>query len=470
MFWSSLKAKGKLYLCSLFALCAVLLCCASFAFVNIFGGSFGKNSQTDSDNIAGAIATGTTTFTLTSASNTITAAQKNDYAGLINAIGKAAGYSASGYYGLASRWGDTKLDSTKFTDYKVVFGGYIWNIMYVSKNNDASQDVIVTLWLADTGTDAGLDTYVSCSYGVTMATNKTVPMNMYGTSYVRSSLVGSQYIGSTDTSTLTNGIQHDAWKRFTDTSGLANYLSTPSKLDWQKNQSATEILKHTYNLSNEAWGTPSGGSFLNGFDYSGKLNYTAWQNDKIWLPSISEVGLGQNTGLWKVSREQTLSSETKTSWSRSCWEGTPVEQGNEYGIARSIQGAATGYGNNGVTDPYAVRPAIHLNLKAACRAIDTNVITTKPTLSAGDKTYNGNAQALVSNFDTTKMQIAYTYKPVKRSYCAKLTLEEIEPFRKESVFWERYDNSKAAGEVLPCEDKMENIWLGKDAGVWNFEY
>ncbi|WP_289285382.1 hypothetical protein [Parablautia intestinalis] len=68
------------------------------------------------------------------------------------------------------------------------------------------------------------------------------------------------------------------------------------------------------------------------------------------------------------------------------------------------------------------------------------------------------------------LEYAYTYKPVKRSYCAKLTLEEIEPFRKESVFWERYDNSKAAGEVLPCEDKIENIWLGKDAGVWNFEY
>ena len=37
MFGKFFKAKGKLYLCSLFALCAVLLCCATFAFCNIFG-------------------------------------------------------------------------------------------------------------------------------------------------------------------------------------------------------------------------------------------------------------------------------------------------------------------------------------------------------------------------------------------------------------------------------------------------
>lgn len=68
------------------------------------------------------------------------------------------------------------------------------------------------------------------------------------------------------------------------------------------------------------------------------------------------------------------------------------------------------------------------------------------------------------------LEYAYTYEPLKRSFCAEITAEEIEPFRKESDFWEKYDNSEMAGEVLPCEDKMENIWLGKDAGVWDFEY
>lgn len=68
------------------------------------------------------------------------------------------------------------------------------------------------------------------------------------------------------------------------------------------------------------------------------------------------------------------------------------------------------------------------------------------------------------------LECAYTYKPVNRSFCAELTAEEIEPFRKESNFWKRYDKSEAAGEVLPCEDKKENLWLGENASVWEHEY
>lgn len=34
-----------------------------------------------------------------------------------------------------------------------------------------------------------------------------------------------------------------------------------------------------------------------------------------------------------------------------------------------------------------------------------------------------------------------------------------------------YQNyTEITGEVLPCEDKQENIWLGEDASVWNYEY
>ena len=50
MFGKFFKAKGKLYLCSLFALCAVLLCCASFAVVNIFGGSSVFKNENNSHN------------------------------------------------------------------------------------------------------------------------------------------------------------------------------------------------------------------------------------------------------------------------------------------------------------------------------------------------------------------------------------------------------------------------------------
>lgn len=68
------------------------------------------------------------------------------------------------------------------------------------------------------------------------------------------------------------------------------------------------------------------------------------------------------------------------------------------------------------------------------------------------------------------LEYAYTGEPLNRSYYAELTLEEIEPFQKESEFWNKYEKSVAAGEILPCKDKKENIWLGENAGIWDWEY
>ncbi len=65
---------------------------------------------------------------------------------------------------------------------------------------------------------------------------------------------------------------------------------------------------------------------------------------------------------------------------------------------------------------------------------------------------------------------AITYEPTSRILCTVMKPEELAPYRKESEFWDRYENSQVAGEVLPCEDKKENIWLGEGAGVWNWEY
>lgn len=62
---------------------------------------------------------------------------------------------------------------------------------------------------------------------------------------------------------------------------------------------------------------------------------------------------------------------------------------------------------------------------------------------------------------------AYTYEPTSRSFYTQLTMEEVEPFIKESEFWEKYEKSEPAGAILPCEDKKENIWLGENAGIWN---
>ncbi len=51
-----------------------------------------------------------------------------------------------------------------------------------------------------------------------------------------------------------------------------------------------------------------------------------------------------------------------------------------------------------------------------------------------------------------------------------MNAEELAPFRTQSEFWDRYENSEMAGEVLPCADKQENIWLGEEASVWGWDY
>ncbi|MCM1127643.1 MAG: hypothetical protein NC429_14385 [Lachnospiraceae bacterium] len=68
------------------------------------------------------------------------------------------------------------------------------------------------------------------------------------------------------------------------------------------------------------------------------------------------------------------------------------------------------------------------------------------------------------------LEYAYTYEPTSGNFSAQLSGEELEPFKKESEFWNKYEKSQTAGEVLPCEDKKENLWLGEDAGIWDYEY
>lgn len=68
------------------------------------------------------------------------------------------------------------------------------------------------------------------------------------------------------------------------------------------------------------------------------------------------------------------------------------------------------------------------------------------------------------------LDYAYTYKPTSRIFYAQLSADELEGLKKDSEFWNKYEKSEPAGAVLPCENKKENIWLGEDAGVWDYDY
>lgn len=59
-------------------------------------------------------------------------------------------------------------------------------------------------------------------------------------------------------------------------------------------------------------------------------------------------------------------------------------------------------------------------------------------------------------------------EPNANIYSTVLTAEELEPYRAESGFWDKYEKSESTGEVIECEDRKENIWLGETAGVWDY--
>lgn len=68
------------------------------------------------------------------------------------------------------------------------------------------------------------------------------------------------------------------------------------------------------------------------------------------------------------------------------------------------------------------------------------------------------------------LEYAYTYEPTNLSFYTQLSTEELEAFKIPGDFWDKFEKSETSGEVLSCVDKKENIWLGEDASVWDWDY
>lgn len=58
--------------------------------------------------------------------------------------------------------------------------------------------------------------------------------------------------------------------------------------------------------------------------------------------------------------------------------------------------------------------------------------------------------------------------PSNSTFYAELTAQEVEPYRRESAFWKKYDKSQRTGKVKRCREKYDNIWLGDQASVWDY--
>ena len=246
-------------------------------------------------------------------------------------------------------------------DIVLTMDGQQWTVTYLTQDN--SGNTIATLWQASNATTHEWNRwYVN-------ATNVTYPSNVYGTSYIRSHglNIGSDYIAAQDATSLTKSPQSSTheYARLTmrDVKGsLTSFIVTPANVAYQETENQNiggSIGSENYTLPNEAYGTPSGMvRWYNSMStMPTKAGYTAWKDDYIWLPSLTETGNNETIyGIWALSNNQR--SNFAHSWLRS---GASIFADNAYYLN------ATGgrHSSDYMTNSYSVRPALHLNLDLA---------------------------------------------------------------------------------------------------------
>ena len=60
------------------------------------------------------------------------------------------------------------------------------------------------------------------------------------------------------------------------------------------------------------------------------------------------------------------------------------------------------------------------------------------------------------------------HEPQEDFYEIRCDVQELEDFKTESEFWEKYDLSEPAGKVAECTELQSNLWLGDMKGVWDY--
>ncbi|MDE6473835.1 MAG: hypothetical protein K2L70_01890 [Clostridia bacterium] len=260
-------------------------------------------------------------------------------------------------------------------DVVVTIGGKKWNATYLSTNSNG--DPILTFWLASDSTGAIFNPQCENVLG-------SYPNNMYGTSWMRASILnnGGSYAATYNASSLTPVSQSisNEWAIYTMDNAdgsLTSFIEVPNNMSWQHVQSAKLSAGQTYNCNNDALDSGMG-DFYGSYIYEGKTGYANWANDKLWLPSVAEVGTLSSGGMWGLSSNQQASG-VGYAWLRSTRENDC-----RYVYMFSGDGADFSYGSTTVSN-YTVRPAFHLNLKKAGDAV-VNALALPQSFN---KTYTG---------------------------------------------------------------------------------
>ncbi len=67
-----------------------------------------------------------------------------------------------------------------------------------------------------------------------------------------------------------------------------------------------------------------------------------------------------------------------------------------------------------------------------------------------------------------KANIVVNDLPMDNYIAVHIESDLLAPYQTESEFWNLYNASETAGTVLECANRKDNIWLGKEAGVWDY--
>ena len=320
-------------------------------------------------------------------------------------------------------WAATPRTSADFrnnngSNVVVTLGGKQWVAVYLT---EANGNIVLTLMC----TDASDSISVFNNFGTLTIGCYKYPADSYGSSYVRASLLSgnasnlnstddtspvASYVNSAGASALTAmtaatplGLEYANF-----TSGaLSNYILTPEQVGYQElEEIGGGYASFPYSTSNDAYGAvpnthfnaPQYNYYSNTTVHTG--SYTRWKGDKIWMPSLAEIGFDSSkSGVWQADTDIRKLSNAQYYMTRSSGYSS---HGGYY------------YFDNGVshqnmftvaTTAYRVRPAIHLNLSATADSASSGI--KKPTADTRTFSYTGSDWTYTpAGLDTDTMTIS----------------------------------------------------------------
>ncbi len=267
----------------------------------------------------------------------------------------------------------------------VTLGGYQWIVTSVTLtdiNFYSKEDVVVTLYLADSYKLSKFYTNGSASKG----------NNMYSSSTLRNTLLSSNEMS-----------------QFIEGDFATKYLVQPQYIKYQQLQSM-RLGFSTYDYGNDALNSNypdwkpqfnTGGGYEVDYAVDG-IKYSDWGKDYIWIPSVYEIGGNYSNGTlvesgWKLSPEQIASKGITTAWTRSAHHNN-YSWGYAFSDIDSTCTDASRWINVGITNERGVRPAIHVNLSEILRGLENGVQNPQDLTTS----YNENEQTIKSIATATK--------------------------------------------------------------------